>query len=357
MTNYCDSRLPVTLLTGFLGSGKTTVLNQLLARPELADTAVIINEFGEIGIDHLLVEAVDENLRVLNSGCLCCTVRSDLIDTLCRLWVRRDRHEIPPFRRVLIETTGLADPAPVLHTLMVDRELVDYYRLDAVVTTVDALNGEATLRNHPESIKQVAVADRLLLTKSDLVEPHVVANLSMRVKKINPTASVQRISHGNIGAVDMFGFEAFDPLRKSDDVRSWLEQEKQRDLALQHGSSVHHHHDEPSRHEGRIRTHCVILDEPLEEAAFTHWLDVMAAMRGDNLLRVKGFVQLAEHPDEPLVVHGVQHVFHPNRRLAAWPSSDRRTRLVFITNDLPLDQIVRTFEKFAGATPNIARAL
>ncbi|WP_198087365.1 GTP-binding protein [Variovorax sp. E3] len=360
MTNAVDPRIPVTLLTGFLGSGKTTVLNHLLHRPELADTAVIINEFGEIGIDHLLVEQVGENLRVLNSGCLCCTVRGDLIDTLRDLDARRERGEIAAFARVVIETTGLADPAPVLHTLMVDPAVTPRYRLDGVVTTVDAVNGAATLDHHAEAVKQAAVADRLLLTKTDLVTAAAVDALAARLVALNPTARISCVIDGDVVSGDVLGAEQCDPLLKSADVRAWLAQEAHRAghrHAHDHSHDHHHHHHDVNRHDDHIRAHCIVLDAPLQEAAFLHWLDLMAVMRGEKLLRVKGLVQVAERPDEPLVVHGVQHVFHPPRRLPAWPSADRRTRLVFITRDIAYDEIARTFQQFAGVRLPAAQPL
>lgn len=354
MKDPVDSRIPVTLLTGFLGSGKTTVLNHLLHRPELSDTAVIINEFGEIGIDHLLVEEVSENLRVLNSGCLCCTVRGDLVDTLQELDARRTRGEVPAFSRVVIETTGLADPAPVLHTLMVDPEVVCRYRLDGVVTTVDAVNGEVTLDRHFEAVKQAAVADCLLLTKTDLVATGAIGALTTRLRALNPTARMQCVVDGKVVPGDVLGVEQYDPLLKSADVRAWLAHEGRGGGHHHHGR--HHHHD-VNRHDDHIRAHCIVLDEPVEEAAFAHWLDLMASMRGEKLLRVKGLVQVAERPYEPLVVHGVQHVFHPPRRLPAWPSADHRTRLVFITRDIEYAEIARTFQKFAGVRPTLAEPL
>ncbi|MGO4607678.1 GTP-binding protein [Variovorax sp. 2RAF20] len=352
--DFVDSRIPVTLLTGFLGSGKTTVLNHLLHQPELTDTAVIINEFGEIGIDHLLVEEVSENLRILNSGCLCCTVRGDLVDTLRELDDKRERAEIPAFRRVVIETTGLADPAPVLHTLMVDPDVARRYRLDGVVATVDAVNGEATLDRHAEAVKQAAVADRLLLTKVDLAATGATENLTARLRGLNPTAQVQCVVGGKVAPGEVLGAEQYDPLLKSADVLSWLASEEHRSGHHHHG---HHHHHDVNRHDDHIRAHCIVLDEPLQEAAFAHWLDLMASMRGEKLLRVKGLVQLAERPGEPLVVHGVQHVFHPPRRLSAWPSADHRTRLVFITRDIEYVEIARTFQKFAGVRPTLVQPL
>ncbi|MGZ0898363.1 CobW family GTP-binding protein [Pseudomonas putida] len=348
MNGIVDSRIPVTLLTGFLGSGKTTVLNYLLHLPELGSSAVIINEFGEIGIDHLLVEEVSESLRVLNSGCLCCTVRGDLVDTLLELSAKRERGEIATFTRVVIETTGLADPAPVLHTLMVDPDIARLYSLDCVVTTVDAVNGAGTLDHHNEAAKQAAVADCLLVTKTDLVAVDVIETLSVRLRALNPTAPIRYVVDGNVNPGDVLGAENYDPLRRSPDVTAWLSDEKHHDGHHQHG---HFHHD-VNRHGERIRAHCIVLDEPVVEAAFIHWLDLMASMRGENLLRVKGLVHLAEFPEQPLVVHGVQHVFHSPQRLPAWPSGDRCTRIVFITQDIDYADIVRTFQQFVGVRLN-----
>ncbi|WP_426117177.1 CobW family GTP-binding protein [Pseudomonas sp. DSP3-2-2] len=352
MKDIVDSRIPVTLLTGFLGSGKTTVLNHLLQLPELGNTAVIINEFGEIGIDHLLVEEVSENLRILNSGCLCCTVRGDLVDTLLELNARRERKEITEFTRVVIETTGLADPAPVLHTLMVDPDIISRYRLHCVVTTVDAVNGMGTLDRHTEAVKQAAVADCLLLTKTDLVAGEVVDTLSARLRALNLTAPMRYVVDGNVSPDDVLGAEEYDPLRKSADVSAWLSNEKFSDGHHHHG----HHHD-VNRHGDRIRAHCIVLDEPVEEAAFFHWLDLMASMRGESMLRVKGLVHLVEYPEEPLVIHGVQHIFHSPQKLPSWPSADRRTRIVFITEDIDYADIVRTFQKFVGVHPIIPQHL
>ncbi|HUG21068.1 CobW family GTP-binding protein [Piscinibacter sp.] len=330
--------IPVTVLTGFLGSGKTTVLNCLLSRPELADTAVIINEFGPVGIDHLLVDHVAENMRLLASGCLCCTVRGDLIETLGTLADRRARGEIR-FDRVIVETTGLADPAPVLHTLMADPAVAPHFRLDGVVTTVDAVNGAGTLQRHAEAVKQVGVADALLLTKTDLASASDADALAAQLARLNPGARIRRVVDGAVDPEHVLGVGWFDPAGST-----------VREFAF-HGEAEHDHgHDHGHHHDSHVKAHAFAFDAPLPEAAFTHWLELMAAMRGERLLRVKGLVQLAERPDEPLVVHGVQHVFHPPQRLAAWPSADHRSRLVFIVRDIARDEIERTFHKFVQPT-------
>lgn len=340
MNGERDDRVPLTLLTGFLGSGKTTLLNRLLQHPGCSDTAVIINEFGEIGLDHWLVDHASEQLLVLNNGCLCCTVRGDLIETLGVLEARRAKGEIR-FSRVIIETTGLADPAPVLHTLMVEPAITRSFRLTGVVTTVDAFNGAATLDRHREATKQAAMADLLLLTKTDLAAPAATAALLARLRCLNPGARQVDVVDGEL-APDLL-------LACLHDVSCELT-EGQPDGHLEHHMHAHrrgHPHD-VNHHDEHIRAHCFVFDAPVHEAALTHWLALLVAMRGEKMLRVKGLVLTHERPDEPLVVHGVQHVFHPPRRLAAWPTPDHRTRLVFIADDLDPDEIARTFAKFVG---------
>ncbi|WP_260956063.1 CobW family GTP-binding protein [Pseudomonas citri] len=331
MSDVGDSRLPVTLLTGFLGSGKTTTLNRLLELPELADTAVIINEFGEVGIDHLLVEQVSENLRLLQSGCLCCTVRGDLVDTLVDLYERRESEELSPFTRVVIETTGLADPVPVLQTFMIDPQVMQRYRLEQVVTTVDAVNGASTLDRHVEAVTQISLADRLLLTKTDLASDQTIAKLEARLRELNPAAGFKRVLNGRVSAVDVLGDGHHGVL----DIDAYMKEAESR------GS-------ENSYHDGKVKSHCLILDQPVEQERLAYWLELIASMRGEHLLRVKGIVQVVEHPDQPMIVHGVQQVFHPLKPLAKWPSTDHRTRIVFIVQGIEYAEITRTFERFVG---------
>jgi G3E family GTPase len=340
------SLIPVTLLTGFLGSGKTTVLNHVLKEPGMAATAVIVNEFGEIGLDHLLVERSSEDVVLLNSGCLCCTVRSDIVDTLTNLFVDRVKGKIPFFTRVAIETTGLADPAPILHTLMTEPIVAARYMLDGVVTTVDAVNGAGTLDRQPEAVKQAAVADRLLLTKTDLAEPAARLVFEARLALLNPSARVIPVARGAVDPALLFNLGFFDPATKSVDVQRWL-----RDEAFASGDA--HEHDEdnldPNRHGDRIRAFCIIRERPISWGVLSGWLDGLATMRGDDLLRFKAIVALNDRPDEPVVLHGVQHLFHPPVLLPQWPSEDRRTRMVFITRDLPQETIEATLTAFEKA--------
>ena len=340
--------IPVTLLTGFLGSGKTTVLNHVLKQPGMAATAVIVNEFGEIGLDHLLVERSSEDVVLLNSGCLCCTVRGDIVDTLTNLLVDRVKGKVPFFTRVAIETTGLADPAPILHTLMTDPIVAARYVLDGVVTTVDAVNGAGSLDRQPEAVKQAAVADRLLLTKTDIAEPGARQAIEARLKELNPSAAIVSVAQGAIDSALLFNIGFYDPTTKSLDVRRWLRDES---FEGDHGQDVGHGHEHPdvNRHDDRIRAFCITREQPISWAALSTWLDGLAAMRGDDLLRLKAIVALSDRPDQPVVLHGVQHLFHPPVLLPEWPSEDRRTRMVFITRDLPRETIETTLAAFEEA--------
>src|SRR5690349_11586686 len=261
-----SSLIPVTLLTGFLGSGKTTVLNHVLKQPDMAATAVIVNEFGEIGLDHLLVERSSEDVVLLSSGCLCCTVRGDIVDTLTNLFVDRVKGKVPFFTRVAIETTGLADPAPILHTLMTDPIVAARYMLDGVVTTVDAVNGAGTLDKQPEAVKQAAVADRLLLTKADLAEPHGREGIEARLKALNPSAPILPVAQGAIDPAALFNIGFYDPVAKSADVQRWLRDEA---FAAGHDHDHGHEHLDVNRHDDRIRAFCITRERPISWAALS----------------------------------------------------------------------------------------
>ena len=344
------SRIPVTVLTGFLGSGKTTLLNHVLKRPEMAATAVIVNEFGEIGLDHLLVESATEDVVLMSSGCLCCTVRGDIANTLTDLFVGRVKGKVPYFTRAVIETTGLADPAPVLHALLADPIVAERYMIDGVVTTVDAVNGAGTLDRQIEAVKQAAVADRLIVTKTDLAEPSALAALEARLAALNPGAPLLHAVHGAIDPAALFGLGLFDPETKSVEVRRWLQDEAvAAPHSEDHDGHDDHHHRDVNRHDARIRAFCITRDRPMSWNALSGWLDALASMRGDDLLRVKAIVALADRPDQPVVLHGVQHLFHPPVLLPAWPDDDRRTRIVFITRDLPREMIEQSLAAFEEA--------
>ncbi|WP_237153410.1 CobW family GTP-binding protein [Oryzibacter oryziterrae] len=367
--------IPVTVLTGFLGAGKTSLLNALVKDPALAGTGFIINEFGDIGLDHLFVEAKDDGIVELSSGCLCCTVRGELVTTLENFLRGLDNGRIDTLTRIVIETTGLADPAPVLHTIMAHPYLVMRYRLDGVITVVDAVNGGRTLDEHVEAVKQAAVADRIVLTKTDLPEGAARAErLVARLHQLNPAAPVLVAASGEAIASRLLDSGLYDPASKTADVRRWLNEEAyaghghhghdhdhdhDHDHAHDHGH--HHDHDcqgeacdhpdhqhDANRHDAHIRAFALATDRAVPAGAMEMFLDLLRSAHGPKVLRMKGIVRLAEDPDRPLVVHGVQDIFHPPLRLAAWPDSDRRTRLVFITRDLEEAFVRKLFDAFAG---------
>jgi G3E family GTPase len=349
--------IPVTLLTGFLGSGKTTVLNRLLRHPDMDATAVIVNEFGEIGLDQVLIERSVAGTVLLNNGCVCCTVRGDLGATLVELLMQRLRGEIPEFRRVMIETTGLADPAPILHLLMADPIVAVRYRLGGVVTTVDAVNGADTLDRNLEAVKQAAVADRLLVTKSDLAGSATLAVLKQRITALNPGARMLDVVDGSATPAELFDTGLYNPRTKSLDVQNWLRAEAYeavQDLGCAPGCAHEHHqygqaHGTHSRHDHGISSCCIVREEPIPWESFSAWLELLSTRRGSDLLRVKGIVNIAERPGRPMVIHGVQQIFHPPVVLDAWPDEDHRTRIVFITRNIEQSALDRTLSVLEAA--------
>jgi G3E family GTPase len=341
-------------VTGFLGAGKTTVLNRLLRDPALANAVVLINEFGEIGLDHLLIEKIDSDMVLMASGCLCCTIRGDLVDALENLLRRRDNGRMRDFDRVIIETTGLADPAPVLQTIMSHPYFVLRFRLDGVITVIDALNGFETLQAFPEAVKQAAVADRLVISKTDMIESapqkQAWASLRAQLNELNPTARLLE-DVARFDVAHLLDAGLYDPATKSADVTRWLNAEglivSAQDSAGRGHSHAGHAHD-VSRHGESIRAFCLVSETPLPLSACDLFLEMLRIAHGPSLLRVKGVIALADDPSRPLVIHGVQHVFHPPVRLDAWPDSDHRTRIVFIVKDLSPAFLEGLYAAFAG---------
>lgn len=362
--------IPVTLLTGFLGAGKTTLLGKLLRDPRFSDTAVLINEFGEVALDHLLVEAVPEDISIeVTSGCLCCTVRGDIRQALMMILHRSEIGELPMFSRLVIETTGIADPAPVIQTLMGDILLARRYQLASIVTVVDAVNGLSTIVNHLEARKQIAVADRIVVTKTDTdAGSAALPDVLRMLGNLAPGATIADAHRPGFLFGSMIDDErVFDPAVKPKVVLDWLAAESHREIPVGHAHQhdhghdghAHGHHDEHhhdvNRHGDNIKAFCLTLDRPLDLQAFGFAMELLASNQGPDVLRVKGLVAISEYPDQPVIIHMVQHVLHVPARLDAWPSADKRTRLVFITRNIDPERLARFFDSWSQPPPYISQ--
>lgn len=364
-----SSRIPVSILTGFLGAGKSTLLNRILKDPGTSDTAVIINEFGEVGIDNFLVEASGDALLEIANGCLCCTVRGELVDSLASIMDGIQTGRLRPIRRIVIETTGLADPAPVMQSVMGNPVIAQNFELDGVITVVDAVNGVSTLDRHREAVKQVAVADRLIVSKLSMADASQLTALKSRLAELNPRAPVVDGDSAEAGTAAILVNGLYDPATKIADVDRWLRDELANDAeghhhdhdhdheghghhAHKHHGHEHHghgHHHDVNRHGDDIRSFSIIHDRPIDPMAIEMFIDLLRSAHGEKLLRMKAIVALSDNPDRPLVLHGVQSVFHPPQRLPKWPDgSDRRTRMVLITQDLEEAFVADLFAAFTG---------
>ncbi len=335
-------KLPVTLITGYLGSGKTTLIGRLLRHPGMNRSAVIVNEFGAVGIDHELVQEASGATALLANGCLCCAVMTDLQRTLRELFVRRRAGEIMDFERVFVEASGIADPVPVLHTLRTDGLLGAQYRLDAVVALVDAVNGMGNLDREFEAVRQVAVADRLVITKPDLAAPGAIDALERRIEAINPYAPRTIALNG---ALEPAFLRDVGPgsVRESSGLERWL--------GVESGEGRYLGERTRSRRAGHdAAAFSLFFERPFALDAFTSALQTLIALRGADLLRVKGLVNIAGERG-PLLVQGAQHLFHPPVTLESWPSEDRRSRLVFIARNLEREAVEKVFAAIAGIAP------
>lgn len=351
----------VTLITGFLGSGKTTLLNTLLEHPEMSQAAIIVNEFGEIGLDYDLVERSDENVVQLANGCLCCTVKSDLIDTFRDLYIQRNAGTIPFFDRVIIETTGIADPAPVLQIILTNPMVFNHFALDGVVTTVDTINGVSSLDRFPECIKQAAIADRLIITKVDISENREdIKILEERLRILNPAAPIIATTTQDANPSDLFGTGIFDPTTKALDFENWLQAdayENQNKLEQNTTTMVkpdketlkyykeHGHAPEKNshHHDPNINSFVIVKDNPISLNTLSMFLEGLSKEAGPDLLRVKGIINVHERPEQPAVIQGAQQIFHSIDWMDKWPSTDKRTRIVFITRNIDKEYIEDTY--------------
>ena len=350
--------IPVNLLTGFLGSGKSTLLTEILQNPEFSNTAVVVNEFGEIGLDGMLIQHTSDQIVEMTSGCLCCTIRGDIRQTLVDLYGKCVTGQLPEFNRVIVESTGLADPAPVVQTLMSDSLLRNRYVLGGVIATIDALHGSATIKRHKECEKQAAVADRLVITKSDLIasdaNKRTLNKLRSQLLSLNPTAVVLDRHQRGFKFKSLFDTSLYDPDTKSMNVRKWLNAEANSrnnnhslgDTCNHHG----HHHQDITRHGSDIRSFTLTFDDPIKIETLASSLEALFLTQGANILRVKGIANTVDRPNYPLVLHGVQHVFHDPVWLDDWPDEKRQTQLVFITAGVTRESLELFFKSWISTS-------
>ncbi|MDP6874467.1 MAG: GTP-binding protein [Alphaproteobacteria bacterium] len=332
-----SQQTPINIITGFLGSGKTTLLKGLLAAPDLADTAVLINEFGAVGLDHELVQNVTESTLLLDNGCLCCAIRSDLQGALRDLLSQRQSGQVPPFRRVVIETSGLADPAPIAYTLLAEPVLQHHFRLGGIITTIDAVNGREQLQRFPESVKQVAMADRLIITKTDLSEPEQTGALYAGLRRLNKSAQIVEVTEGEAQPAALLTDDMYDDEGRSREIEHWLAAESGQD-ALAHDHADH------------IHSFALSYPAPLDWTAFGIWMSMLLHRHGDNVLRIKGLLNVAGVPT-PVLINGVQHIVHPPSHLPAWPSEARHSRIIFIVREMDqtvIEASLAAFNKLAN---------
>jgi G3E family GTPase len=345
-SEHAQSTIPVSVITGFLGSGKTTLLSRLLADQRMNKAAVIINEFGEVGLDHILVTTPREDVVLLSSGCLCCSLRGDLVNTLTSLFNERALGEIPEFDRVLVETTGLADPAPVLLTVTADERLSEVFHVERVITTVDAVHGLGQLDSQPESVKQACVADVILLTKTDIADADKLAVIRARLQRLNPIALTRDVVQGKIDPDWLFNFAA-PGLARTRDFSGLVEQVESANIDHHHNHDEdhddHHHDREFDTHPG-VHSFSVIREQPVTFSGLEVWMGLLGNVHGPSLLRVKGIVNIG---GRPIVIQAVQHMFHPLSELPDWPDDDHRSRIVFITRDILREEIERTLDSLS----------
>ena len=335
--------IPVNVVTGFLGSGKTTLLQGLLNSPKLSDTAVLVNEFGEVGLDHHLLQNVTESTLLMDNGCLCCAIRGDLQESLITLFEQRERGEIPKFQRVVIETSGLADPVPIAYTVLAEPILQHHFRLGNVITTVDAINGKSQLGEFEESVKQVGVADRLVLTKSDMASTEDVTALRETLGRLNVSAPIFDAAQDDLSPDRLIVEDLYDVEGKAREVDYW----RAKDDHVGHD----HDHDDRSHddhgHTSGISSFVLQFDGSLDWTAFGVWMTMLLNHHGDKVLRIKGMLNVEGMPT-PVLINGVQHVVHPPQHLEAWPDDDHRSRIVFIVRDIAQVKIEASLAAFNG---------